>query len=193
MDLISRQAAIKLIHSLYPSSPIMRKNRERWKERYGQYIEVEKALEQLPSAQPEEQHGRVFKGIVVEYQSYNTYPECIGKPYFSIKYTKNGQEFIGYGTYKPEVLSEYLKEYFMPSAQPEQKWIPVSKELPKTNVLVWVTDLHQHVSACQLYTDISDWYSESDEWMYKHNSIIAWKPYIVPEPYKEGEPDEQTG
>ena len=80
----------------------------------------------------------------------------------------------------------------LPSAQPEQKWIPVSKELPKTNVLVWVTDLHQHVSACQLYTDISDWYSESDEWMYKHNSIIAWKPYIVPEPYKEGEPDEQT-
>ena len=76
----------------------------------------------------------------------------------------------------------------LPSVQPEQKWIPVSKELPKTNVLVWVTDLHQHVSACQLYTDISDWYSESDEWMYKHDSIIAWKPYIVPEPYKEGEP-----
>ena len=51
-DLISRRAAIELIHSLYPSSPIMRKNRERWKERYGQYIEVEKALEQLPSTQP---------------------------------------------------------------------------------------------------------------------------------------------
>ena len=30
-----------------------------------------------------------------------------------------GEEFIGYSTYKPEVLSEYLKEYFMPSAQPE--------------------------------------------------------------------------
>ena len=66
-----------------------------------------------------EQQGRVFKEIVVEYPSYNTYPEYEGKPYFSINYTENGQEFIGYGTYKPEVLSQYLKEYFMPSAQPE--------------------------------------------------------------------------
>jgi len=66
-----------------------------------------------------EQQGRVFKEIVVEYSSYNTYPERKWIPYFSIKYTENGQEFIGYGTYKPEVLSQYLKEYFMPSAQPE--------------------------------------------------------------------------
>jgi len=66
-----------------------------------------------------EQQGRIFKEIVVEYPSYNTYPEYKGKPYFSINYTENGQEFIGYGTYKPEVLSEYLREYFMPSAQPE--------------------------------------------------------------------------
>ena len=77
------------------------------------------SISRQAAIQPEQQHGRVFKGIVVEYPSYNTYPEYIGKPYFSIKYTENGQEFIGYGTYKPEVLSEYLKEYFMPSAQPE--------------------------------------------------------------------------
>ena len=70
-------------------------------------------IERQAAIQPEQQHGRVFKGVVVEYPPYN-----IWKPYFSIKYTENGQEFIGYGTYKPEVLSEYLKEYFMPSAQP---------------------------------------------------------------------------
>lgn len=73
----------------------------------------------FPSARTEQQHGRIFQEIVVEYLSYNIYPEYKGKPYFSIKYTENGQEFIGYGTYKPEVLSEYLKEYFMPSAQPD--------------------------------------------------------------------------
>ena len=84
------------------------------------------------------------------------------------------------------MVIEMIKD--APTIEQEQKWIPVSKELPKTNVLVWVTDLHQHVSACQLYTDISDWYSESDEWMYKHDSIIAWKPYIVPEPYNGGDP-----
>ena len=82
-------------------------------------MQLKQRLEDLPSVQPKEQHGRVFKGIVVEYPSYNTYPEYIGKPYFSIKYTENGQEFIGYGTHNPEVLSEYLKEYFMPFAQPD--------------------------------------------------------------------------
>ena len=51
-DLISRQAAVELIHTLYPSAPIMRRNRERWEERYKPYIEAEKALEQLPSAEP---------------------------------------------------------------------------------------------------------------------------------------------
>ena len=60
---------------------------------------------------------RIFQGIVVEYPSISTYPEYEGKPYFSIKYTEDGQDFIGYGTYKPEVLSEYLKKYFIPSAQ----------------------------------------------------------------------------
>lgn len=64
--------------------------------------------------------GRIFQEIVVEYPSINTYTEYIGKPYFSIKYTENGKEFIGYGTYEPEVLSYYLKEYFMSSLQQER-------------------------------------------------------------------------
>lgn len=76
-------------------------------------------VEKLPPVQSEQQRGRIFQEIVVEYPSYYIYPEYKGKPYFSIKYTENGQEFIGYGTYKPEVLSEYLKEYFMPTAQSE--------------------------------------------------------------------------
>jgi hypothetical protein len=70
--------------------------------------------------QLEQQQGRVFKEIVVEYLSYSIYPEYIGKPYFSIKYMENGQELIGYGTYRLEVLSEYLKEYFMTSTYPKQ-------------------------------------------------------------------------
>ena len=49
-DLIERQAAIGLIHGMYPSAPIMRRNWDRWREKYKPYIEVEKALEQLPSA-----------------------------------------------------------------------------------------------------------------------------------------------
>ena len=60
-DLISRQGAIELIHSLYPSAPIMRMNRERWEKKYKPYIEAEKALEMLPSAQPERKNGRWVK------------------------------------------------------------------------------------------------------------------------------------
>jgi hypothetical protein len=36
-----------------------------------------------------------------------------GKPYYSIHYKENGKDFVGFGTYKPEVLSSYLRDYFM--------------------------------------------------------------------------------
>jgi len=87
---------------------------------YVHYEDMVHAIKHLPSAQPGQRNARVFQGIIVEYPSISAYSEYEGKPYFSIKYTENGQEFIGYGTYKPEVLSEFLKEYFMPSAQPER-------------------------------------------------------------------------
>ena len=105
-DVIYKQAAIDIIEA----------------GRLTKLIDAETAvngLRGLPSVQSEKQHERIFQEIIVEYPTYCIYPEYKGKPYFSIKYTENGQEFIGYGTYKPEVLSEYLKEYFMPSAQLE--------------------------------------------------------------------------
>ena len=72
--------------------------------------------------------SRQFEEIVVRYPSVDmcNYPEHKGKPYFSIRYKENGENHIGYGTYKPEVLSRYLRDYFMPPAQPERKkghWI----------------------------------------------------------------------
>ncbi|MBO7733314.1 MAG: hypothetical protein J6S67_12190 [Methanobrevibacter sp.] len=42
-----------------------------------------------------------------------TYPEYKGKPYYSIHYKVNGEDFAGFGTYNPEVLSRYLRDYFM--------------------------------------------------------------------------------
>lgn len=59
--------------------------------------------------------GRKFEEIVISYTPPElcTYPEYRGKPYYSIKYEENGEHFIGFGTYKIEVLSEYLMEYFI--------------------------------------------------------------------------------
>lgn len=58
---------------------------------------------------------REFEGIEVTYPPEDAcaYPEYKGKPYFGIKYKENGEEMIGYGTYNPEVLSQYLKDYFI--------------------------------------------------------------------------------
>ena len=59
--------------------------------------------------------SREFQRIVVSYPSICTYPEYEGKPYFAIQFIENGKdEIIGFGTYNPEVLSQYLKEYFLP-------------------------------------------------------------------------------
>ena len=88
-------------------------------ERDSLIVAVRKAFDAMQTARPEPQTARVFQEIIVEYPSISTYPEYEGKPYFSVKYTENGQGFIGYGTYKPEVLSEYLIKYFMPFARPE--------------------------------------------------------------------------
>lgn len=78
-DMISRRKAIELIHSMYPSAPIMRINRKRWEEKYKPYIEAEKALEQLPSAQSEivgcEDYVDWVHGFITE-QDYFIPPKC---------------------------------------------------------------------------------------------------------------------
>jgi len=122
-DLISRQAALDAMETwdkfgCDPDGKLVRYDDDKHYIPYVHYEDMVHAIKHLPSAQPGQRNARVFQGIIVEYPSISAYPEYEGKPYFSIKYTENGQEFIGYGTYKPEVLSEFLKEYFMPSAQP---------------------------------------------------------------------------
>ena len=60
---------------------------------------------------------RTFVELVVKYPDPElcAYKEYKGKPYYSIKYIENGEAHVGYGTYNPEVLSQYLKEYFISS------------------------------------------------------------------------------
>ena len=57
---------------------------------------------------------REFIEIITNYPPDDlcTYPEYRGKPYYSIHYRENGEEFVGFGTYKIEVLSRYLQDYF---------------------------------------------------------------------------------
>ena len=57
---------------------------------------------------------RNLEEIIVTYHSDDIipYPEYKGKPYFSIQYEENGEHYIGYGTYSPQVLSGYIRDYF---------------------------------------------------------------------------------
>ena len=78
-----------------------------------------KSFEKQPC---EDAVSREFIEITTHYPPSETciYPEYKGKPYYSIKYRENGKTIVGYGTYNLEVLSRYLKEYFLPSVTVRQ-------------------------------------------------------------------------
>lgn len=89
------------------------------------YEAIDKAIQTLEQQPCDDAVSRKFVGIVISYPQFCVYEEYKGKPYFSIKYTENGQEFIGFGTYKLEVLSEYLRNYFLTPQRKHGKWIEV--------------------------------------------------------------------
>ena len=121
-DLISREDVIFALIEKGQKS-----KRYKWGESWELNLsEIKEAVESVPSAESELKTGRKFLEIVVNYPKICTYPEYEGKPYYSIKYEENGDMIVGFGTYKPEVLSQYLREYFISPAELERKkgnWI----------------------------------------------------------------------
>lgn len=169
-DLISRQAAIDAVRNYLLECQI----------EDGDYHAdgIMYELDCLPSVQPEQKNERIFQEIVVEYPSISTYPECEGKPYFSIKYTEDRQDFIGYGTYKPDVLSEYLKKDFMPSAQPEitKRTAETEQNVPNDELIsrkAAIETVHSMYKRCDT-GDITDYRDMM------HESIIVL-PSVQPE------------
>lgn len=102
------------------------------------------ALEQEPTAKENLVVGdcmkREFIEIVVNYPPADlcTYPEYKGKPYYSILYRdEDSRNHVGFGTYKIEMLSQWIKQYFMSDIQPK----------PKTGR--WISDKYgQHCDQC---------------------------------------------
>ena len=107
-DTISRQGVLRLLNAV-PS------------EEFATKAMLISGVNALPSAQPDENDQEFIKLTV---RNSN------GRPYYSIiylEYDKNGvgHDFEGYSSYSLDVISDYLKKYFMPSAQPQRmrgKW-----------------------------------------------------------------------
>lgn len=87
---------------------------------------VLQTLPDLPPAQPEK--DREFIKLAVRNSN--------GRPYYSIIYLEFddngvGHDFEGYSSYSLDVISDYLKKYFMPPAQPERikgHWIAMENK-----------------------------------------------------------------
>lgn len=92
---------------------------------------------------------------------------------------------IDYGTYSYafDFYADLIdKAYSL--GKKESKWIPCSERLPNKFEDVWVTDNRGGVAVCHMgHTGWRD--TNLDEWMYHLDSIVAWMPYYVPEPYQE--------
>lgn len=74
----------------------------------------------------------------------------------------------------------------IPSAQPEQRWIPVSERLPKEGERVLATVNFDDPFVCEIDYWEDARKAESDmEQMNFMESITAWMP--MPDPYKEEE------
>lgn len=151
-------------------------------------IDSAEVLKTLPSAQPEQ--VRKFVGLDVMYPDPElcTYKEYTGKPYYSIKYIENGETYVGFGTYNPEVLSQYLKEYFMPSAQPEPQWISCERELPEVGRSVLISVGGMYTAEGCLRED-GDWAQFRWNAIQRKDMVGAWKP--LDEPWR-GEDHDQT-
>ena len=101
-DTISRQAVLKLLYALPPEEAMTK-------------ALLIQGVKQMDAAQSEQ--DREFMKLTVKNSN--------GRPYYSIiflEFDDNGigHDFEGYSSYSLDVISDYLKKYFMSSAQPER-------------------------------------------------------------------------
>ena len=91
-------------------------------------------------------------------------------------YYDSNERINGLGVYDVRVIINDL-----PSAQPEQRWIPCSKRLPENRRYVLVTYQHEY----GLIDHGITWYGEAEKKWDTSRNVVAWMP--LPEPYLGGD------
>lgn len=116
----------------------------------------------ITEQEPCEDNQREFIELVVEYINPDLciYPEYRGKPYFSIKYRENGKYIVGFGSYKIEMISQWIKEYFIPSIQPKTDVLDkIRTEIEQMNNIDYV----EPVTVDEVLKIIGKYKAESEE------------------------------
>lgn len=94
----------------------------------------------------------------------------------------------GYNEGELNMLKAVLYELkFLPSAQPEPRWIPVTERLPEDTQNIIVTRSDDGTTDFGQYNADKNWCVNDGYWPNAFD-FIAWMP--LPEPYKDGEHDE---
>lgn len=155
-DLISRQAAIDALHMhlMYRMGTDSNKKR------------LDDWINSLPSAQPEKRTEERAETHACDLIDREAAVDAIYHHLPSVSRTR---------------ARTMLHE--VPSAQPEQKWIPCSERLPVEGESVFLCDRNKDMTLGRLvrtnegcYWDIYGWWNDTNDWN-------AWMP--LPEPYQE--------
>ena len=132
-------------------------------------------INQLPSAQPEPCEDAVSREAISEWL----------KQY--------GQDVL-HGKYKFSLMYIWKNLMDLPSAQPEQRWIPCSERLPEGEKKhYWICTDTGYQCECR-WTNINHFWTDlTTDWHWhimdipQYSAVVAWMP--LPEPWKEGEAD----
>ena len=73
----------------------------------------------------------------------------------------------------------------LPSAQPKQRWIPVSERLPEGGHNIIFCDSKGNVCEGVYHAIPGQWVGFRWNAIYHHDDVVAWMP--LPDPYKEEE------
>ena len=179
-ELVRRQDAIETIHNLYDDDCFHESERDiGWN---NAVINAVRKINELPSVHPEVRTQMSSADLIRRQNAIDAVcMEFCGTRYKDCQNPFNEETDEYYhceGCYSVNILND------LPSAQPEQRWIPCSERLPEVRQWVLCQCRANIIYVLRLTKD-KDWEMLYPHATYLSGFVLAWQP--LPEPYKGGE------